>query len=81
MIGDDDRSAALQTCLAKLSPEHREVIDLAYYHDKTVDELAEITGVPKNTVKSRMFYARKCLAKLLATSGCMDEDLRVRALH
>jgi RNA polymerase sigma-70 factor (ECF subfamily) len=81
MIVHDDRSAALQTCLAKLSPEHREVIDLAYYHDKTVDEVAEITGVPKNTVKTRMFYARKCLAKLLATSEGVDDDLRARALH
>jgi RNA polymerase sigma-70 factor, ECF subfamily len=29
----DDRSAAIQACLTRLSPDHREVIDLVYYHD------------------------------------------------
>jgi DNA-directed RNA polymerase specialized sigma24 family protein len=42
--------------------ERREIIDLVYYHDKSVDEAAEILGVPSATVKTRMFYARKKLA-------------------
>jgi RNA polymerase sigma-70 factor (ECF subfamily) len=61
-----DRSAQIRACLTELSPDHREIIDLVYYHDKTIDEVAEIVGVPKNTVKTRMFYARKRLAQLLA---------------
>jgi RNA polymerase sigma-70 factor (ECF subfamily) len=60
-----DRSAQLRACLTRLSPDHREIIDLVYYHDKTIEEVAEIIGVPKNTVKTRMFYARKRLAQLL----------------
>ena len=48
-----------------MSREHREVIDLVYYHEKSVNEVAEITRLPKNTVKTRMFYARKRLAQLL----------------
>jgi RNA polymerase sigma-70 factor (ECF subfamily) len=55
----------LRDCLTKLTPEHREIVDLVYYHDKTIEEVAEITRVPKNTVKTRMFYARKRLAQLL----------------
>src|SRR5262249_20767125 len=43
----------------QLSPHHREVIDLVYYHEKSTDEVAEIIGVRQNTVKTRMFYARK----------------------
>ena len=51
--------------LARLSPEHGEVIDLVYYHGKSVREVAEIVGVAAATVKTRMFYARKKLAELL----------------
>jgi RNA polymerase sigma-70 factor, ECF subfamily len=50
--------------LARLSPEHGEVIDLVYYHGKSVREVAEIVGVAAATVKTRMFYARKRLAEL-----------------
>ena len=64
-----DRGQALQLCLARLSPEHREMIDLVYYHEKSIEEIAEIVGVPKNTVKTRTFYARKKLVDLLDTAG------------
>ena len=50
--------------LVRLSPEHGEVIDLVYYHGKSVREVAEIVGVAAATVKTRMFYARKKLAEL-----------------
>ena len=55
----------LRDALTKLSPEHREIIDLVYYHEKSVDEAAEILGIPAATVKTRMFYARKKLAELV----------------
>src|SRR5579871_879060 len=61
-----DRRNQLRACLKQLSPDHREIIDLVYYHDRTIEEVADIIGVPKNTVKTRMFYARKRLAQLLA---------------
>jgi RNA polymerase sigma-70 factor (ECF subfamily) len=64
-----DKSAVLRQCLAKLSPEHKEIIDLVYYHEKSVEEVAEIVGIPENTVKTRMFYARKKLAELLQAAG------------
>jgi RNA polymerase sigma-70 factor, ECF subfamily len=62
-------SAILLNCLTQLSPPHREVIDLVYYHEKSTDEVAEITGVPLNTIKTRMFYARKRIAELMAAQG------------
>jgi len=64
-----DKSAVLRKCLEKLSPEHKEIIDLVYYHEKSVEEVAEIVGIPENTVKTRMFYARKKLAELLEAAG------------
>jgi RNA polymerase sigma-70 factor (ECF subfamily) len=74
-----DRSAQLRACLTQLSPDHREIVDLVYYHDKTIEEVAEIVGVPKNTVKTRMFYARKRLAQLLARY-CDFEHLAATAV-
>ena len=65
MAKSQTRSLLFQ-CLTNLSPAHREVIDLVYYHEKSIDEVAEIIQVPPNTVKTRMFYARTHLAKQLA---------------
>jgi RNA polymerase sigma-70 factor (ECF subfamily) len=55
----------VRRALMRLSPEHREVIDLVYYHEKSVEEVAHILDVPPATVKTRMFYARKKLADLI----------------
>jgi RNA polymerase sigma-70 factor, ECF subfamily len=63
------RSALVRKCLMKLSPAHRQVIDLVYYHEKSIDEVAQIAGIPANTVKTRMFYARDHLAGLLVEAG------------
>ena len=59
------RDQFVRTALTRLSLEHREIIDLVYYHDKSVDECAQILGVPSGTVKTRMFYARKKLAEMV----------------
>jgi RNA polymerase sigma-70 factor (ECF subfamily) len=64
-----DRRAQLRRLIAQMSPDHREVIYLVYYHDKSVEEVAKVLNVPKNTVKTRMFYARKSLARLLTMEG------------
>jgi RNA polymerase sigma-70 factor (ECF subfamily) len=64
-----DKGAVLRACLSELSVEHREVIDLVYYHEKSVQEVAGITGIPEATVKTRMFYARKKLSELLKERG------------
>jgi RNA polymerase sigma-70 factor (ECF subfamily) len=62
-------SAILRACVAKLSPAHREIINLVYYHEKSVEEVASLIGIPASTVKTRMFYARKQLADLLKGAG------------
>jgi RNA polymerase sigma-70 factor, ECF subfamily len=64
-----DKSEILRKCLSGLTAEHREIIDLVYYHEKSVEEVAEIVGIPEATVKTRMFYARKKLAELLKAQG------------
>jgi RNA polymerase sigma-70 factor (ECF subfamily) len=64
-----ERNEILLDCLKQLSPAHREIIDLVYYHERTIDDVAEIIGVPPNTVKTRMFYARRRIGELLAARG------------
>jgi RNA polymerase sigma-70 factor (ECF subfamily) len=63
------RSVILSDCLKQLSAAHREIIDLVYYHEKSIDEVADIIGVPQNTVKTRMFYARKRIGELMVERG------------
>jgi RNA polymerase sigma-70 factor, ECF subfamily len=64
----DQTNAILRDCVAGLSPVHREIIDLIYYDEKS-EEVGEMIGISKSTVKSRMFYARKQLVGLLADAG------------
>jgi RNA polymerase sigma-70 factor (ECF subfamily) len=59
----------MRECMNRLSADHREIIDLVYYHDKSVAEVAEIANIPVNTVKTRMFYARKKMAELMREAG------------
>jgi RNA polymerase sigma-70 factor (ECF subfamily) len=56
---------ALRRGLSQLSSAHAEVMDLVYYHGKSVAEAADILGIPEATVKTRMFHARKKLAAIL----------------
>lgn len=63
------RNALLRDCLQRLSPAHREVLDLIYYHEQSIVAAARIVGVPANTVKTRAHYARKRVAQLMAARG------------
>jgi len=64
-----NKGDVLRQCLTALTPEHREIVDLVYYHEKSVEEVAQIVGINENTVKTRMFYARKRLSELLKAAG------------
>ena len=64
LIQDQARSR-IQRLLADLSPEQRAVVELTYYHGCAYKEIAEIVGCPVDTVKTRMFYARRKLKAVL----------------
>jgi RNA polymerase sigma-70 factor (ECF subfamily) len=55
----------MAAALARLSPEHREVIRLAHYGGLTLREIAEHKGIPLGTVKSRTSYALRSLRLIL----------------
>jgi RNA polymerase sigma-70 factor (ECF subfamily) len=60
-----NNSEVVRQSVAALSPAHGQIIDLVYYHEKSVSEVAEILAIPEATVKTRMFYARKRLGDLV----------------
>jgi RNA polymerase sigma-70 factor, ECF subfamily len=64
-------AALLRKGLAQLSASHAEVLDLIYYHGKSVSEVADILGIPEATVKTRMFYARKNLAEIMQGASAL----------
>ena len=64
-----DKGALIRKCLLALTPEHREIIDLVYYHEKSIEEIAHLLSIPPNTVKTRMFYARQKLSEVLKQAG------------
>lgn len=59
----------LERGLGALTAEQRAVVELTYFFGCSYEEIAAITGVPVNTVKTRMFYARQKLRKLLPQLG------------
>ncbi|HYX47858.1 MAG TPA: sigma-70 family RNA polymerase sigma factor [Sphingomicrobium sp.] len=64
---------ALVTAMEGLSPEQRAVVDLTYFHDLGYREIAEILSCPVDTVKTRMFHARRRLKQ--AFSGTLADWL------
>lgn len=64
-----DKSQLIRQCMDQLSSEHRIILDLVYYQERSVSEAAEILAIPEGTVKTRMFHARKKLSEFLAARG------------
>lgn len=65
-LGRRQTNEALLSAMGELSPDHRAVIDLTYFHEMDYREIAEIMACPVDTVKTRMFYARRHLKRVLA---------------
>ena len=59
-------NALLMRAMDELSPAHRAVVDLTYFHDLGYREIATILECPVDTVKTRMFHARRHLRRRLA---------------
>lgn len=64
-----DKGAAIKRCMKRLSRDHRVILELIYYHEKSMDEVSEILDIPKNTVKTRTFHARKQLSAEMTAQG------------
>ncbi|HEX5758722.1 MAG TPA: sigma-70 family RNA polymerase sigma factor [Thermoanaerobaculia bacterium] len=61
--------STLGRALATLSPEQRAVVELTYVYGCSYQEISDVIGCPVNTVKTRMFHARRKLRELLPALG------------
>ena len=73
-VADDEtenllRKVLVTEALQALSAAHREVLNETILRDRTVNEAAEVLGVPVGTFKSRVYYALKALRVVLAERG------------
>lgn len=68
-----ERTEKLRQAISSLSPEHREVVELTFFRGLSYEEIARIAGCPVNTVKTRMFYARRKLQAILGGMGLGEE--------
>ena len=64
-LEQSDSHRHLLECIAALPADQGALLDLVYYHGKSLKEVAAILGVPENTVKTRMFRVRHKLAEML----------------
>jgi len=64
----------LRLATEKLSDNHREVIELSYFYEHSMAEIAEIVGCPINTVKTRLFHAREKLKRSLSLSAASAQN-------
>ena len=60
---------AVDGALDRLRPEYREAVILRYREEASVQEIAQIMGIPEGTVKTHLFRARKELAAILVAAG------------
>ena len=67
-----ERDQKIVDDIGKLSKKHREVIELVYFRELSIKEISKMLDVSENTVKTRMFYARKHLKSLLGNADLLS---------
>ena len=72
-LSERQAQEVLLGAMRELSPDHRAVVDLTYFHEVGYREIAEIMDCPVDTVKTRMFHARRHLKRKL--SGALSDWL------
>lgn len=63
-FGELETKEVLFALMRKLSPEQRAVLELVYYHGLHYAEIAQVIDCPENTVKTRVFHARRKLREI-----------------
>ena len=57
----------VKAAMTELSDDHRTVVEMAYYYGHSIAEISSMIGCPVNTVKTRLFHARKRLKSIIQT--------------
>jgi RNA polymerase sigma-70 factor (ECF subfamily) len=69
IVQKENKGEIMRHCIDALSLDHRTILDLVYYQERSISEAAEILDIPEGTVKTRVFHARKKLSELLSARG------------
>ncbi len=70
-----ETSRIVKRALDRLPVKHREILDLVFLQDMNYKEISEVMNIPVNTVKTRVFYAKDNLRKILTSMGMTNYDL------
>ena len=70
VVGAGQAADAIRQAIAELPEEQAEMLRLAFFEDKAHSEIAEETGLPLGTVKSRL---RLAIGKM---RGLVDDEVR-----
>ena len=70
----ESTNAALKAALQTLKVNHREILELVFYQEFSYAEVAELIGIPVNTVKTRVFHAKQALKDVLEKQNITDYD-------
>ena len=77
LLSRRQRQERIRQALLRLSPKHRAVIELTFFEGLSYREIAEIVGCPHNTVKTRMFHARRHLKQVLEARAAVPPSRRL----
>jgi RNA polymerase sigma-70 factor (ECF subfamily) len=68
-VETSDQGRLIKQAMAKISPKHREILDLVFFHELRYEEIATILKISVNTVKTRVFYAKEALKQKMTLMG------------
>jgi RNA polymerase sigma-70 factor (ECF subfamily) len=78
---EGEQRRMIQNALDAIKPHHRTILVLYYLEDLSVQEIAEVLDIPEGSVKSRLFYARDNLRKLMEPVLNRETDDAVKGTH
>ncbi|MBU1568244.1 MAG: sigma-70 family RNA polymerase sigma factor [Proteobacteria bacterium] len=70
-----NRNQKVKEAMTEISANHREVLDLAFFHDLSYPEISKLLDIPVNTIKTRIFHAKKALESSLRKMRIFKNDI------
>ncbi len=74
-VEESERAELIARAIDLISANHREVLDLVFFQEFTYKEISQLIGIPVNTVKTRVFYAKEELRNTLKDMGIEKDDI------
>ncbi|PIE65433.1 MAG: hypothetical protein CSA26_03680 [Desulfobacterales bacterium] len=71
----NDRNRKIKEIINELSPNYQEILEMVFYQGLTYPEIAKTIHIPVNTVKTRVFHAKKAFKDLLIKQKIAKDDL------